>query len=271
MMNCYLKCLAIAVVLTSSNGAWANSIEDTHRFRLGVYEQDVDVTSSATKAPLPEIEIDFDKVLGLEDSSTSAFLSYQWRFSENWSLQAFYSQMETSGKKVAQKDFNYNGEEYTVGMRLDTDFDLDTYLVSVSYSLIRDSRKEFGLGFGLHVFDIETTIAAAVGVQGSVQEDTRTTAQVTAPLPNLRAYGTYLITDRWEVSAAAGWLSLNYEDYEGNYLYLTAFTEYRITNNFGMGLSYQIAEIDVTENDGTSKKEFNMDFLGPSIYLTYGF
>ena len=270
-MNYCVKCLAIAAVLTSSNGAWANSIEDTHRFRLGVYEQDVDVTSSVTKDPLPEIDINFDKVLGLEDSNTTTFLSYQWRFTENWSLLAFYSQMDATATKIATEDFNYNGEEFTVGARLDTDFGLDTYLFAASYSLIRDSRKEFGVGFGLHVFAIETTIAAKVGVKGAALEDARTSATVTAPLPNLRVYGTYLLTDKWEVSAAAGWLSLNYEDYDGSYLYLTAFTEYRIAKNFGMGVSYQIAEIDVTEDDGNSKKKFEMDFLGPSIYLTYGF
>ena len=270
-MNYCVKWLAIAVMLAGSNGAWANSITDTHRFRLGVYEQDIDVSGSATRKPLPEIDIDFDRVLGLEDSSTTAFLSYQWRFSENWSLLAFYSQMEADGKKTAQEDFTWDDEEYTIGSRLETDFGLDTYLFAANYSLIRDSRKEVGFGFGLHVFDIDTTIAAEAGAQGTVLERTRSTSEVTAPLPNLRAYGTYLLTDRWEISAAAGWLSLDYEDYEGDYLFLTAFTEYRFTKNFGMGLSYQIAEIEVTEENSKSKKNFDMEFSGPSIYLTYGF
>ncbi|MCP4333610.1 MAG: MtrB/PioB family outer membrane beta-barrel protein [Gammaproteobacteria bacterium] len=275
MMNYCVKCLTIAVVLTGSNGAWANSIEDTHRFRLGAYDQDIDVTGSATRDPLPEIDINFDRVLGLEESSTTAFFSYQWRFGEKWSLLAFYSQMEATGKKVATEDFNYNGQEFTVGARLETDFGLDTYLFAANYSMIRDSRKEVGFGFGLHVFDIETTIAAEVGAKGGPGggglEGTRTTGEVTAPLPNLRAYGTYMITDQWEISVSGGWLSFDYADYAGDYLYLTAFTEYRFTKNFGMGVSYQIAEIDVTEENSKSKKKFDMDFYGPSIFLAYGF
>ena len=270
MNNC-VKCLAIAVILAGSNGAWANSITDTHRFRLGAYEQDIDVTGSATRRPLPEIDIDFDKVLGLEESSTTAFLSYQWRFSENWSLLAFYSQMEADGKKTAQEDFTWDDEEYTIGARMETDFGLDTYLFSVNYSLIRDSRKEVGFGFGLHVFDINTTIAAEAGAQGTVLERTRSTGKVTAPLPNLRAYGTYMMTEKWEISVTGGWLSFDYDDYSGDYLFLTAFTEYRFTKNLGVGLSYQIAEIDVTEENSLKKVEFNMDFYGPSLFLTYGF
>lgn len=263
--------LAIVLLMIGSNGVWANSIEDTHRFRLGVYEQDVDVTAAVTKDPLPEIDINFDKVLGLEESGTTAFLSYNWRFKEKWSLNAFYSKMEVDGKKIATKDFNYNGEEYTAGVLLETDFGLDTYLIAANYSFIRDDRKEFGVGLGLHAFDIDSTIGATVGVDGQEQAGNRTNSQITAPLPNLRAYGTFLITDRWEISAAAGWLSFNYEDFGGDYLFLTAFTEYRFTEHFGIGLSYQIAEIDVTHKDNQGREEFNIDLLGPSIYLTYGF
>ncbi|MCP4877234.1 MAG: MtrB/PioB family outer membrane beta-barrel protein, partial [Gammaproteobacteria bacterium] len=174
-----MKCLTIAVVLTGSNGAWANSIEDTHRFRLGAFDQDVDVTGTAQRDPLPEIDINFDKVLGLEESASTAFIDYRWRFSEKWSLHAFYSKMETDGEKVAREDFNFNGQEYTIGARLETDFGLDTYLFAANYSLIRDSRKEVGFGFGLHVFEIETTIAAEVGVRGVGREGTRTTSEVT--------------------------------------------------------------------------------------------
>ena len=270
MKNC-VKCLAIAFALTAPNAAWANSIEDTHRFRLGVYKQDVDVTGSVTRDSFPPVDVDFDRVLGLEESNTTAFLSYQWRFTENWSLSAFYTQMEAEGEKVASKDFNFNGQEYTAGTRLKTDFNLDTYLIAANYSPIRDSRKELGVGFGFHVFDIESTIAAEVGLTGFEQEGSRTTSEVTAPLPNLRAYGTYMVTDRWEVSVSTGWLSFSDEEFSGDYLYLTAFTEYRFTKNFGVGLSYQVAEVDLTKEDSKSKKEFDMEFYGPSVFLTYGF
>jgi hypothetical protein len=263
--------LAIALVLIGSNSALSNSIDDTHRFRLGVYEQDIDVSGSITKSPLPEIDIDFDKVLGLEESGTTAFFSYQWRFKEKWSLQAFYSQLGATGKKVATKDFNYDGVEYTVGAKLETDFDLDTYLLAVNYSFVRDDKKELGVGFGLHAFDIETTIDGAAGAEGVQRQGGRTSGNVLAPLPNLRFYGTYMMTPKWEMAVSGGWLSFAYEDYDGGYLFLTAFTEYRFTDRFGIGVSYQAAEIDVTHKDSSGKEKFDMELYGPSIYLTYGF
>lgn len=123
-----------------------------------MYEQDVDVTGGVTKGPLPEIELDFDRVWGLEDSGETNFFSYQWRCKEKRSFQAVYSQFGSNGKNIATKDFIYDGVEYTAGAKSETDFDLDTYWLAVNYSLVHDDKKELGVGFGLLAFDIDTTI-----------------------------------------------------------------------------------------------------------------
>ena len=83
------RVIAMACTMLMSGLTWSNSLEDTHRFRLGMYEQDIDVTGSITKNPLQKIDIDFDKVLGLEDSGTTAFFSYQWRFKEKFDIELY--------------------------------------------------------------------------------------------------------------------------------------------------------------------------------------
>ena len=263
--------LSLGCAMLTSTSAWSNTIEDTHRFRLGLYSQDIDVNASLQKDPFPEMKLDFDEFLGLEDNVESIFVGYQWRYTEKWSLQVYYSQFEADGKKISTRDFNYNGQDYTAGVLLESEFNLDTLLVATSYSFVRDDKKEFGLGIGLHAFDIDTSIAAAVGVAGVNEEGTRTSGDLIAPLPNLRAFGTYMITPKWEVSGTGGWLSFSYEDYSGGYLYLNLYTEYRITERFGVGVSYQFADIDVEVDDRNSRKDFEIDLYGPSIYFTYGF
>jgi len=261
-----------ALAASCCASAWGgNSIEDTHIFRIGAYEQDIDVMGGVTREGEQGVDLDFDRVLGLEDSSTTFFFSYQWRFGEKWSLQALYSDMSSDGSKVATRDFTWNGQDYTAGLELDTDFNLDTYLVAVNYSFVRNERVEFGVGFGLHAFDIETDIDVKASIDNVTDTGGRNTSTLLAPLPNLRAYGTFMITPRWEVSASLGWLSFNYEDYDGSYLFLNASTEYRVTDKFGIGLSYQSAEIDIEHQSTHRTEDFNIDLLGPSLYLTYGF
>lgn len=263
-------------------GLYANSTEaspltDTHIFRAGVYEQDIDIKAAITRDPNPEQEIDFDEVLGVDDSATSFFFQYQWRFAEKWTLSAFFTRMDADGNKRATEDFTWDGQDYKAGAELNMDFDLDTYLVAADYSFIRDDRKEFGVGFGLHAFDIGTTLELKVGIQEGDGDEAasgkavRSSGDLLAPLPNLRAYGRYMITPNWALLGSMGWLSANYEDYDGDYLFLTLLTEYRFTERFGVGFSYQVSEIDITRDTKKGSRHFDIDQYGPSIYLTYGF
>ncbi|QFU77301.1 hypothetical protein EY643_17450 [Halioglobus maricola] len=273
-------CLPATVLacIAGSQQAVGNPISDTHIFRVGAYEQDIDVAASATRGGAPEVEIDFDKALGLDDSATTLFFQYQWRFKENWTLSAFYTNMSADGSNTAGRDFNWDGVDYKAGARLDTEFGVDTYLIAVDYSFIKTDKLDIGAGFGLHAFEIETDIEAEVGIveDGNTDDSirgrvARNTTELLAPLPNIRGFARYMITPKWAVLGSLGWLSANYEDYDGDYLFLTALTEYRFTENFGIGASYQISEIDVTNDNGNRKRAFDIDQYGPSIYLTYGF
>lgn len=273
----FLSTVSLLGMMGLANTAGANPLNDTHIFRAGVYEQDIDISAAITRDPYPEQDIDFDKVLGVDDSTTSFFFQYQWRFREKWDLSIFYTQMEADGKKRATRDFNWDGQDYTAGVQLSTELTLDTYLASVDYSFIRDDRKEFGMGFGLHAFDIGSTIELRAGIdQPGSGEDVsgkavRTSSDLLAPLPNLRAYGRFMVTPKWAVIGSMGWLSANYEDYDGDYLFITLLTEYRFTERFGVGFSYQVSEIDITHDTKRGSKHFDIDQYGPSIYLTYGF
>jgi hypothetical protein len=126
-------------------------------------------------------------------------------------------------------------------------------------------------------FNFDATLTTTLGIEGGeiedgiVRETTRAAADALAPLPNLRAGATYLITPRWEVMAGGGWLSLEIDDIDGNYTYLNFGTEYRITERFGVGAAYQLSKMDVTSTNSDGLDSFDVEFSGPSIYLSYGF
>ncbi len=260
-----------AVFLGAASPILASSLQDTHTFRAGAYYQDIDIDAALTRKPFDEIEINFDSVLGMDDSATTLFAGYNWRFSEKWALGIYYSNMSADGSRSASRDFVWDGQEYQAGARIDSELELDTFLATANYSFARNDKYEWGLGVGLHAFDIETTFDARLGVSGVVEEARRSNSTVLAPLPNIRAYGTWALTPKWEINFDLGWLSLNYDDYEGDYLFFHARTEYRFTERFGAGISFQAAEIDVEVDRRRGNDSFDIDLYGPSLYLTYGF
>ena len=266
--------LALATLFSVAASA-GNSIEDTHSFRLGVASQKADIQAVSTIDPFPPIEIDFTDDLGMDDKSESIYASYRWRFGEKWSLSAAFQRLDLDGSGAASKDFNYDGVDFTAGVAVSTEYKMDTYLIDVGYSLIRNDQWEVMLGFGLHAFDIETSIAAQVALDDGGEEigaeGSRAAADFLAPLPNLRAGVTYLITPNWDINAGIGWLSLEIDNIDGNYTYGEISTEYRFTDRFGIGASYQVSQIDVTSDEPDGFDKVDIEFSGPSIYLTYGF
>lgn len=279
IINSTQTAVAFGITAVVSTGAMAvgNSIEDTHYFRLGYLSQNADVSAQSTIDPLPPIEIDLTDDLNMDDDSQSFQLNYRWRFAEKWSFSVIYQKLELDGNGEAGFDFNFDGKPYIAGATVDTQFDMDTYLVDVNYSFVRSDKWELSVGGGLHAFDFDVAMKSTITLEGDgegesiVEETAKTNADVLAPLPNLRGGATYLISPRWEVNASVGWLSLEIDNIDGSYTYLDVGTEYRFTDRFGIGASYQYSKVDVTSTNNDSVDKFDVKFSGPSIYLSYGF
>jgi hypothetical protein len=164
---------------------------------------------------------------------------------------------------------------FVAGRLVQTEFNMKTYLVDVAYSLVRNDKWDVMVGAGIHSFDFESSISGVAfindGNNNIVEKFTKASADVLAPLPNLRLGAIYMINPRWEVSSSVGWLSLEIDQIDGEYTYFDIATEYRFAQKFGIGASYQLANIDVTSAKGNSVDKVDLEFTGPSIYFTYGF
>jgi hypothetical protein len=84
-------------------------------------------------------------------------------------------------------------------------------------------------------------------------------------------FGSYALNMEWAVSGSVGWMSLNYEDYQGDLLRANAVIDYRPFRNFGLGLGYNFSELDVVHEKRLHTDSFDMDFSGPILYIKAGF
>jgi hypothetical protein len=270
-----LGCIA-SITLLSNTASAGNSVQDKHYFKVGAFSQTADIQIKSTNEGFPPIEIDLVDDLGMDDSSVAINAMYRWRFTNRWSLSFTYQLLDLDGNGAASKDFNFEGTDYTAGVLINSEYKMKTYLADIGYSIIRNEKWELIVGAGLHSFDIETSISGLAiitdGNSNLVEETTRASTDVLAPLPNLRIGLVHLFTPKWEVGASGGWLSLEIDNIDGQYTYLDLNTEYRFTDRFGIGASYQFAEIDITSTkDANNVDKLNLQFEGPSLYFTYGF
>jgi hypothetical protein len=243
---------------------------DKHLLLLGYTRQHADVELSAQRDPLPDASIDLDD-LGTDDTYNSWLAEYRYRINERWGVVAGAFTFKVDGSREISRDFNYDGVEFEAGASVETDIEVDTYIVDVLYTAHRSDRAELLVGGGLHMFDFSAELTGRV-FAGDL-EASRSTASddILAPLPNLRAQGFYALTPRLGVAATVGWLSANYDDYDGSFTFLHARLLYRFDGGFGISAGYQFTDIELEEKKSNGSNEYNIEFDGPTVQLSYSF
>ena len=278
-MNRYSKQLAVLLSLASmslSTLVAAQAInpvlDDKFTFKLGAIYNEIDGTLTINQQPLPETPVDIEDILGIDTSQTSPWLGFRWRFGERWALNFHFDRFDQSGKAEVFEEFNLDGVIYPVGARIETDLRADAYVMDVSYSIWKSNNYVAGIGFGLHAFDIEVQAKGSLLLGDEYEEFSSTSDTLLAPVPNLRLYGTYAFNPKTSITFNAGWLSLSYEDFDGDFLYVGSHVEYRFTERWGAGVGAQYTDIDVKHDSGGGDfEELNVDFSGVQAYITYSF
>jgi hypothetical protein len=247
------------------------ALDDKFTFSLGYLRNELKGDITVTRPPFAETPVDLER-LGIDEATNTPWGGFRWRFSDRWSLNFTFNRWDNSGSRTVTEDFNFGGQEYVAGANLDTSLGADAYILDVAYAFHKTDRAEIGVGVGLHAFDLKASIAGSLSLDDDplVEFDTKS-EELIAPVPNLRLYGIYAFTNRFSVRANGGWLSANYDDYEGAFYYLSTAAEYRFTERFGAGIGYQYTDIDIKHDDGLDKEEYDFQFDGAQLYLTYSF
>ncbi len=267
-------CLLFAAPLAGAQPSHS-FLKNKHFVYAGIYHQNGDLVAESRRGLAEPVEFEFDN-LGIDDAYTSAMLDYHYRLSERWKVSAAYYRF-TDGARGQRfnQDINWEGQEFSAGVALNIDWNLDTYIVDVMYNIKRTDNFELSVGGGLHAVDVELTVAGEVTVEGAggreVGAGQTARGSLLAPLPNLRATGFYAFNDKWAVQGTLGWLSLSYDDYDGDFSYLHLRTQYDINDTIGVSLGYQYVDVDVTEELRLGFRRFDMAFDGITAAVTFAF
>lgn len=254
----------------ASDEAFNNVLDKRFLFYGGVIFHNADGEFSSTKEGRPDIEVDLDD-LDLKENSASYSLGALVKFGKRWNLRLDYFGYHDDAKNEAEFGFDFDDVTVPVGARIDSNLDLDVYVVNLSYDIIHRERLRFGVGIGAHVADLDLEISAKVMVGGNEISLGEGHEDILAPLPNLYASGAYGFSDTVIFRYGGGWMSLNYKDYDGRLLFAQAFLEYWPFRYAGFGVGYRYVHVDVDYDPGNKKETYDVTLPGPTFYLTVGF
>lgn len=180
------------------------------------------------------IDIDVEKVLGLDESATNLRLEAHWRFSENLRHRVDFDwfPIHRSGKNTLGENIVIGDTEFPIGATVKSSLDVDIFKVAYSYSFLMTDRVDLSASLGLYVAPIKYEIS---GGDIWIGEES---GSITAPLPAVGLGADYAITPtiflRTELSA----FYVEIKRYTGALTEIGAALEWRPFKHLGFGVQY---------------------------------
>jgi hypothetical protein len=273
MQNRFFKLVTGAALLitAATDAADGPYPRGTHEFTIGATRQSAESRALASVPQLPPAEIEL-KDLNVDSDYDSWFAEYSWRFRERWQLNAFAYQYQDSGRVVATKDFNYDGVEFTAGALVDSTLEIDTYAIDVLYSVHQSPRAELQVGGGIHTLKLGAAFEGLITAANETKTFATASDELLAPVPNLRARGSYAFNDRFGADLTVGWLSASVDDYDGSFAYAHARLRCRLGERSSLSIGYQATAIDISRKPGGGREQkYDAELYGPSLQLHWAF
>lgn len=270
LLSVLLVCLSAAGTVSAQESEKKASPWERFSLDLGAF---ITTTRSSVRlgSTSAGADIDVEDTLGIGSGNTALRLDAYWRFTENrrHRIDFAWFTVRRDGSTQLGRDIEIDGTTYPAGSAVSTEFDLDVFRTSYSYSFIQDDRLDLAVSGGLYVAPISFSINATGGFSGSASED------VTAPLPVVGLRADIAITPKWYLRTGFDVFYLSYDEYTGFLTDVRAGVEYKAFKNVGFGLGFETMHLEVEATSGTSvpgvdfSGSFEFDYAGLYGYMKF--
>ena len=268
------KLAALSVVLLAPCLGYAQEsratnplLVDRWRVTVGAFfsYQDSQLKASGS---VPGDEVDFNNRVGVDDSETAPIVMARWRFGEKWSLWGQAWTTSNRGQSVLTEDVVWQDLVFRAGTNVAGGIESTVVRLFFGRTFSTGPRHEFGAGLGLHWLEVEAFLQGDVLTSFGNVGFTRSSVDAALPLPNIGAWYQYAITDRWLIGARVDWLSASVGDYSGSLWNGTVSVQWQLTNHFGLGLNYQLFQLNGDVRDENWRGGAELSNHGPLLSLT---
>lgn len=249
-----------------SGSALAESPEDSFWAELSYFYPTIDSTAriDVRGTARPGTTVSLEDELDLDDRKGTPYGTFGMRLGERWRLEFEYYELNRSASTSIGRQIEWGNVTYPVGVTLDSQLDTTIYRLTGGYSFYRAPEGEAGVGVGLHVTDLSTALSR----QGGVEREARDTL---VPLPTIGLYGTYKLSQQFQLRGRVDYLSLNYGDYSGSLINWLVALDWRFSRIWGAGFGYRYVDYKLEATSSELFGEINYRFKGPTLFVTVGF
>jgi len=275
LITMVLASFMFALSVSADDGDTASGPWEKFGVNLGVFVSALD--SNVRIGSGVGIDLDLEKLLGLDSDNSVFRVDALWRFSDNrrHRVDLSWFSFRRHGKRTVGEDFTIedpDGNEIIVnaGSEVSAFFNLDIYQAAYSYSFIQDDRADLAFQAGLYIMPID------VGIKVTGLIDEEGSQRFTAPLPVVGLRMDFLLTPQWYIRTGAQVFYAEYEQFKGSLVSVKSAVEYAPWKHFGVGLGFDTFALEL-EAEGEDWPELDLRgdvrfrYTGIQLYLRYFF
>ena len=215
----------------------------------------------------PGTEFEFNEAFRDKDNDETLAIEFDWQFGKLWSFGMQYFEFSDDGSTSLERDIEWEGVTYPTGINVAGGNGIEVTRFYFGRDFLRDDKQVFSAGFGLHWLEISAYVQGEGFLDGESIGIRREESDAAGPLPNIGAWYAYALNERWAFTARAGWLSASVDPYDGEIINTSAGVHYSITENFGLGLNYNLFRFNVGVDDTDWRGEVDLRYHGPFISI----
>ncbi len=240
------------------------------RFSLdvGVFSPNRSLSFAAGISGLRDDGIDFGGQFGLDRKDETFEIDFKWRFGEKWSLSAQHFRASGARTAVLEEDLEWNNVVFSRNTNAHASTDFTLYRLFFARSLTDGGKTDFGLGAGLHWLEIGAEIEGSILVNNTVTFS-RESVRASSPLPNIGAWYSYSLSPRWAINVRGDWFGASIDEYSGSLVNLQAGVNFAWFRNGGIGVAYNLVELDLDVNNAIWDGAANLTYEGPFAFVSF--
>jgi hypothetical protein len=258
---------SVAMAQQSPDGPGPSWSPITDRFELSAIYSNGRISTSGHLDPSPTLagtEVSMEHDFGLTPNVHQGRVEMMIHFANRWRVRVDFLDLTRQATVSLARPVTFGDDQFNVGDMVSTKFDWQQMNITPTYALIQNQRFEFGLGLGVHLFEME--MQGQVPSRGLSQE-----LSGAGPYPSAAADGVWRISRRWAVTGRANYLKLNVNGYSGDYEDWHGDVQFRPQANFSIGAGYESTTIDFADAKSTPTGAAQMRVTGPELRLRASF
>jgi hypothetical protein len=253
--------VSISMAQEETENIWIE--QDRAAIHAGVYFANYDTKVRLSPGPnAPGTIVDVESDFGLDSSNANLFLHAKYRFRPRHRIDFAYYDLSREGANVIDGDIDFGDVTFPDGATIVSRFDYQVAKLSYTYSFLQNQTLDLAVAAGIYTafFDFQATDIDTGATEGG---------DGTAPVPIFGLRGAYLISPRWTTDFYFEYFEIDNSEADATYIDTTISLEYSLRGNTGVGLAYNLVNVDGEDKD--SDDAGNLDYNGFLLYVTHNF